>query len=79
MGQLALMLDEVRMVKPGLYLGLGTTGPVEATRHQPFPFLLRGPYNRLDPHEAPKIVQKEVVVEEEEQQQGQPLAAQASP
>ena len=74
------MLDEVRMVKPGLYLGLGTTGPVEATRHQPLPFLLRGPYNRLDPHEAPKIVLKDVVVvEEEEGQQGSLASASASP
>ena len=54
------------MVKPGLYLGLGTAGPVEATRHQPLPFLLRGPYNHLDPAEASKIVQKDVVVDAEE-------------
>lgn len=57
------MLDEVREVKPGLYLGLGTVGPFDALRNQPFPFLLRGPYNRIDPREAPAIVRKAVVVD----------------
>ena len=49
-------------MRPGLYLGLGTTGSLDAMRHQPFPFLLRGPYNRIDPQAAPAMVQKEVVV-----------------
>lgn len=49
-----------------LYLGLGTMGPVDAMRNQPFPFLLRGPYNHVDPADAPAIVQKDVVVDAEQ-------------
>ena len=60
------MFDEVRFLQPGLYLGLGTMGPVDAMRNQPFPFLLRGPYNHVDPAEAPAIVQKDVVVDAEQ-------------
>lgn len=66
LGHVAQMFDEVRMVEPGLYLGLGTMGPLEAMRNQPFPFLLRGPYNRLDPAEVPAIVQKGVAIDAEQ-------------
>mgnify|MGYP006142200705 FL=1 len=37
------MVDEVRRVAPGLYLGLGTWGFTDAQRHVPLPFVLRGP------------------------------------
>ena len=61
------MLDEVREVKPGLYLGLGTVGPgpFETLRQQPITFLLRGPFNKLNPQEAPSIVRKNLVLDEE--------------
>lgn len=51
------MVDEVREVKPGLYLGIGTL----ALRGHPSPFLLRGPYNAIDPGEARTMVDKEAV------------------
>lgn len=37
------MVDEVRRVAPGLYLGIGTWGFTRAQRHIPRPFLLEGP------------------------------------
>lgn len=37
------MVDEVRRVAPGLYLGIGTWGFTRAQRHIPYPFLLEGP------------------------------------
>lgn len=37
------MVDEVRRVAPGLYLGMGTWGFTEAQRRVPCPFLLEGP------------------------------------
>lgn len=37
------MVDEVRRVAPGLYLGIGTYGFTAAQRRQPYPFLLQGP------------------------------------
>ena len=37
------MVDEVRRVAPGLYLGIGTWGFTRAQRHTPYPFLLEGP------------------------------------
>lgn len=37
------MVDEVRRVAPGLYLGLGTWGFTDAQRRIPYPFLLEGP------------------------------------
>ena len=37
------MVDEVRRVAPGLYLGIGTWGFTRAQRHVPYPFLLEGP------------------------------------
>lgn len=37
------MVDEVRQVAPGLYLGLGTWGFTERQRMVPLPFVLRGP------------------------------------
>ena len=37
------MVDEVRRVAPGLYLGLGTYGPTPALRRIPYPFVLIGP------------------------------------
>ena len=37
------MVDEVRRVAPGLYLGMGTWGFTEAQRRIPYPFLLEGP------------------------------------
>lgn len=43
-------------MKPGLYLGIGT---VLAMRGHPSPFLLRGPYNVIDPWEAPNIIKKD--------------------
>lgn len=46
------MRDEVREVRPGLYLGLGAFGLRDARRVQPLPFLLRGPFNQLTPAEA---------------------------
>lgn len=46
------MRDEVREVRPGLFLGLGAFGLRDARRLQPLPFLLRGPFNQLTPEEA---------------------------
>ena len=37
------MVDEVRRVVPGLYLGIGTWGFSKGQRHIPLPFLLEGP------------------------------------
>lgn len=37
------MVDEVRRVAPGLYLGIGTLGFTRAQRRIPRPFLLEGP------------------------------------
>ena len=37
------MVDEVRRVAPGLYLGIGTWGFSDAQRRVPLPFVLRGP------------------------------------
>lgn len=37
------MLDEVRRLKPGAYLGIGTYGFIESQRRIPYPFLLMGP------------------------------------
>lgn len=37
------MVDEVRRVAPGLYLGIGTLGFTAAQRRIPRPFLLEGP------------------------------------
>lgn len=37
------MVDEVRRLAPGLYLGIGTWGFTDAQRHQAYPFLLQGP------------------------------------
>lgn len=37
------MVDEVRRVAPGLYLGMGTWGFTDAWRRIPWPFLLEGP------------------------------------
>lgn len=37
------MVDEVRRVAPGLYLGIGTYGFTDAQRRTPYPFLLEGP------------------------------------
>lgn len=37
------MVDEVRRVAPGLYLGIGTWGFTRAQRHTPLPFVLEGP------------------------------------
>jgi hypothetical protein len=37
------MVDEVRRVAPGLYLGIGTWGFTAAQRRRPWPFLLEGP------------------------------------
>lgn len=37
------MVDEVRRVAPGLYLGIGTWGFTKAQRHIPLPFVLEGP------------------------------------
>lgn len=37
------MVDEVRRVAPGLYLGIGTWGFTRAQRRIPLPFVLEGP------------------------------------
>lgn len=37
------MVDELRRLVPGLYLGLGTWGFIAAQRRIPLPFLLEGP------------------------------------
>lgn len=37
------MVDEVRRVAPGLYLGIGTWGYTDRQRRIPLPFVLRGP------------------------------------
>lgn len=37
------MVDEVRRVAPGLYLGIGTWGFSDGQRQVPLPFVLRGP------------------------------------
>lgn len=37
------MVDEVRRVAPGLYLGMGTWGFSDAQRRIPWPFVLEGP------------------------------------
>lgn len=37
------MVDEVRRVAPGLYLGMGTYGFTNAQRRTPYPFVLEGP------------------------------------
>lgn len=37
------MVDEVRRVTPGLYLGIGTYGFTTAQRRIPYPFVLEGP------------------------------------
>jgi hypothetical protein len=37
------MVDEVRRVSPGIYLGIGTWGFTAAQRRTPLPFLLTGP------------------------------------
>jgi hypothetical protein len=37
------MVDEVRRVAPGLYLGIGTYGFTDAQRRIPYPFMLEGP------------------------------------
>lgn len=37
------MVDEVRRVAPGLYLGMGTYGLTDAQRRIAYPFLLEGP------------------------------------
>lgn len=39
------MVDEVRRVGPGIYLGIGTWGFTRAQRQQALPFLLCGPTN----------------------------------
>lgn len=46
------MRDEVREVRPGLYLGLGAFGLRDARRVQPMPFLLRGPFRQSTAAEA---------------------------
>jgi hypothetical protein len=38
------MRDEIREVKPGLYLGLGTFGFTDGKRREAFPFFLTGPH-----------------------------------
>ena len=37
------MVDEVRRVSPGVYLGIGTWGFTDKQRRMPYPFLLEGP------------------------------------
>ena len=37
------MVDEIRRLKPGEYLGFGTCGVIEAQRRIVYPFLLNGP------------------------------------
>jgi hypothetical protein len=37
------MVDEIRRVGPGLYLGIGTAGFIRAQRMRPMPFELMGP------------------------------------
>lgn len=37
------MVDEVRRVLPGVYLGIGTWGFTDKQRRMPYPFLLEGP------------------------------------
>lgn len=37
------MVDEVRRLEPGVYIGIGTYGFIEAQRRIPYPFLLQGP------------------------------------
>lgn len=37
------MVDEVRRIAPGLYLGIGTWGFTKAQRNIPLPFVLEGP------------------------------------
>jgi len=37
------MVDEVRRLAPGIYLGIGTWGFTRAQRQLPYPFLLEGP------------------------------------
>jgi hypothetical protein len=37
------MVDEVRRVEPGVYLGIGTYGFTSAQRRISYPFLLQGP------------------------------------
>jgi hypothetical protein len=37
------MVDEIRRVGPGLYLGIGTAGFIRAQRVRPMPFELTGP------------------------------------
>jgi hypothetical protein len=47
------MRDEVREIKPGLYLGMGTFGFTEAKRRlDPLPFVLRGPFHAAVPEEV---------------------------
>jgi len=37
------MVDEVRVLRPGVYLGIGTWGFTKAQRHVAYPFLMQGP------------------------------------
>lgn len=39
------MVDEIRRVAPGLYLGIGTMGFTPSQRMIPLPFMLKGPEN----------------------------------
>jgi hypothetical protein len=42
-------MEQVREIRPGLYLGMGTFGLTAAKRKEPLPFLLRGPYGPARP------------------------------
>lgn len=41
----AHMRDEVREIRPGMFLGIGTWGWSTEMQRQPAPFILRGPKN----------------------------------
>lgn len=41
---------QVREVRPGLLLGMGTFGLSDAKRREALPFLLKGPYSPPKPH-----------------------------
>ncbi len=65
------MVDEIRRVSPGLYLGIGTYGFTDAQRLTPYPFLLEGPIGlyrgdigrerknfKIERHELPSLSAK---------------------
>eukprot|EP00624_Nannochloropsis_granulata_P007671 evm.model.NODE_8942_length_15812_cov_33.153996.3 len=54
----ANMRDEIREIRPGMFLGIGTWGWTREMQRQPAPFILRGPKNPA----APEIFEEETEI-----------------